>query len=153
MPKMSKAKAKAVAKAESSGFEPLPEGRYVGTLKQVIAEKNGQPLIGAESGEPYWQWEFEKVTSLEDGKTYPGRQFVITSLSDSADWKMKEVFDAFGYEYDSDTDEMIGEKVILVISQRPIGKGPRKGEIGNQVDRVLPYDEDEYDDDDWGADE
>lgn len=147
MPKLSKGKQKSVAKAEGGGFEVLPEGRYKGQLKRCIADKDGRPLEGAAG--PYWQWEFENVTSLDgSGKVWPGRQFVITSLSDNADFKMREVFDAFGFSYDSDTDEMIGEWIILVVSQRPIGAGPRKGEIGNQVDKCLPLNEDG--DDDWG---
>jgi hypothetical protein len=136
MPKLSKAKQKTVAKAESTGFQPLPEGKYIGALKAVVTEKNGEPLSG-DAG-PYWQWEFDHITDLQEEDTFPGRQFVITSLSDESDWKMKEVFDAFGYALDSDTDEMVGEKVILVVSQRVIEKGKRKGEMGNNVDRVMP---------------
>lgn len=136
MPKLSKAKQKSVGKAESGGFQALPDGMYVGTLKAVVTERGGKPLEGAAG--PYWQWEFDKIRSLDDEtETFPGRQFVITSLSDESDWKMKEVFEAFGYSLDSDTDEMIGEDVILVVSQRVIEKGKRKGQKGNNVDQVL----------------
>lgn len=141
MPKLSKAKQKSVAKAESTGFKALEPGQYLGTLKQVVTQKDGKPLEGAAG--PYWQWEFDSIRSLDEEETFPGRQFVITSLSDESDWKMKEVFEAFGYELDSDTDEMVGETVILQVSQRVIEKGARKGQTGNNVDRLLPLGDDE----------
>jgi hypothetical protein len=141
MPTLSKAKQKTVGAVESSGdFPVLPAGRYLGTLKEVNADKNGQPLVGRKSGKPYWQWVFSDITSLEDGQVYAGHQFVNTSLTDDADWKMKEMFDAFGFTVDSDTDEMIGGQVILHIVQREIEEGDRKGEMGNNVRRVAPYD-------------
>jgi hypothetical protein len=139
MPKLSKTKQKSVAKAESTGFKALEAGMYIGTLKQVVTQKGGKPLEGPAG--PYWQWEFDQITDLAEEETFPGRQFVITSLSDDSDWKMKETYEAMGYSLDSDTDEMVGDRVILSVSQRPIEKGPRKGQIGNQVDRLHHIDD------------
>lgn len=136
MPKLPKDKARQVAETESSGFSALDEGRYLAALSDV------KVMPGGENG-PYWSWEFKDLINTETGRKAPGRQWVNTSLSDKAAWKMKEVFDAFGYTTDSDTDEMIGEKVVLVISQNIIERGKRKGETGNNVDRVVEPTEDD----------
>ena len=130
MAKLPKAVAKKAEEAESSSFEALPAGPYFGKLTSVATDKEGQ-------AGPYWVWEFE-VTSPDEHK---GRKlWANTSLSDNAVWKLKEMFDAFGYTTDSDTDELIGETVKLIVSQRVIGSGARKGELGNNVDRVLSAD-------------
>lgn len=140
MAKLPKAVAKRVNKAESSSsdFEALPEGRYTAKLNDVDTTKEGAK--GA-----YWSWEFEIV----DGEFKNRKLWVNTSLSEKADWKMKEVFTAFGYDADTDTDELVGEQVRLQVSQRAIESGPKKGDIGNNVDRVMPVgdDDDEEGDD------
>lgn len=140
MPKLNKNQQQAVEGAESKAFSALPEGRYLATLKDV------KVMPGGENG-PYWSWEYSDLIGLsgdvEVGKKAPGRQWVNTSLTEASAWKMKEVFDAHGYTVDSDTDEMVGEKVVLVISQNVIERGKRKGEIGNNVDRVVAPDEDD----------
>jgi hypothetical protein len=63
---------------------------------------------------------------------------VNTSLSDAADWKMKEMFEAFGVPADTDTDELLGKEIWLAVSQRVIEKGARMGETGNNVERAMP---------------
>lgn len=131
MPKLPKAIAKKTAEQESSSFDVLPEGPYVAKLRDV--KTDGQGKAG-----PYWTWEFE----ITDGDHKGRRLWVNTSLAENALWKMKEVFDAMGYTTDSDTDEMIGEKVKLHVTQRVIDGGARKGEMGNNVERVATYDPD-----------
>jgi hypothetical protein len=133
MAKLPKATAKAAAEAESGSFEALPAGPYIGKLTAVVTDKEGP------SG-PYWVWEFEVVSPDEFANR---KLWANTSLSDKAVWKLKEMFDAFGYTTDSDTDELIGEQVKLMVSQRVIASGTRSGEMGNNVDRVLSYDADE----------
>lgn len=135
MPKLPKKKAQSVAQQEGSDFEALPEGTYVGQLVSVkVSDKPGP------SGAHYWTWEFD-VVEPEEHKNR--KLFVNTSLSDEAEWKMKEMFDAFGYSTDSDTDEMVGEQIKLAVSQRVIEQGSRKGQIGNNVDRCMPMGEGE----------
>ncbi len=129
MPKLPKKTAERVAANESDGFAALPENIYPAVLKEVSVKEGP-------SGE-YWSWEFEV-----EGGEFDGRKlWVNTSLSEKADWKMKEVFDAFGYSTDSDTDELIGLAVRLTVTQRVIDRGARKGQIGNNVDTVLSSDE------------
>lgn len=158
MPKLEKKKAKAVAENEGQSFEVLPEGTYIGTLEQVTVHDGkaiaSSPADVALFGEgeviPYWKWQFMEITGLsgedvEPGKVYPGKLWIQTSLGESSEWKVKEVFDGFGYTTDTDTDEMCGEKVKLVVSQGTIQGGPRKGEDNNNVDKVLSYNPEEDD--------
>lgn len=130
MAKLDKKTAARVAENEGSSYAALPEGRYLGALKNVDASREGP-------AGPYWSWEFDVV----DPDEFDGRKlWVNTSLSPDADWKMKEMFDAFGVGTDTDTDELISEVVVLIVSQRVIEKGARAGQIGNNVDNVLPFD-------------
>jgi hypothetical protein len=150
MAKLNKNSAKEVESA-ASGFDPLPDGAYHFILKDVDPSREGK-------AGPYWSWEFECVETgvvevavrdangQETGKTKEmalkgRRQWNNTSLSQA--WSLKQTFDAFGVPADTDTDELLGTKPVkLVISQRVIQEGNRKGELTNNVDRVMPPDED-----------
>jgi hypothetical protein len=134
------------AKNVTSGFAPLPEMTVHAILKDVDSTREGNKG-------PYWSWEFEIITDEtvespqtdEDGnpvmvKTKGRRQWNNTSLSQA--WSLKQSFDAFGVGVDTDTDELTGLPVKLVLSVRTIQAGNRKGELTNNIDRVLPPDED-----------
>lgn len=138
--KLPKKIAKAVDEAESIAFEALAPGVYSGRLKDVKTDGKG-------AAGPYWTWEFDELQDA-DGDKVSGRLWVNTSLSENALWKLKEVFSAFGESPDTDTDELIGHRVRLVVSQRVIEKGARKGDMGNNVDQVLSLDSDAVADDD-----
>jgi len=129
MPKLDQAQATQTESVESTGFEALPEGMYLGTLVDVEV-RDGQKG-------PYWSWKFGDLISVEDDKPYPGHQWVNTSLTPEAAWKLKETFEAFKVAPDTDTDELLGQQCWLVISQRTIERGARMGEVGNNVDRLL----------------
>jgi hypothetical protein len=132
VPKLNKKRAKEIEDTEGGGFSLLENGRYLGKLRDVeVKQKEGGEF-------PYWQWEFDNLRSLDGETTYPGRQWAITSLSPKADFKMKEAFQAFGVPADTDTDELIGEDVILVVGTRTIKEGDRKGEQSNTVNNLLP---------------
>lgn len=128
MAKLNKTMQKEVDNA-SSGFEPMPDGVYHFILKDVDATREGPKG-------PYWSWEFECIEEPYKGR----RQWNNTSLAQA--WSLKQTFDAFGVPVDTDTDELIGKPVRLVLSTRVIQEGNRKGEPTNQVDRVRPADED-----------
>lgn len=146
MPKLNKAVATSVKKQTATSFEPLPEGTYTVRLTDVEARQSAK-------GNPNWSWTYEVV----DGEFKGRRLWDNTSLVEAAHWRLKQVFDAYGVPADTDTDELVGQRVRLVVSQRVIPVGQRAGEVGNQVDRVLPLkggdadtkgeDEDESDDD------
>lgn len=137
MPKLDKKTAAAVAEQESQSFEPIPDGIYTAKLLSVEARES-------RAGNPMWTWELE----IDEGDHKGRRQWVNTSLSENAQWKMKEVFDAFGYTTDSDTDEMVGDRIKIAVSTRVIESGSRAGQKGNNVDRCLPLGDSDDDDDD-----
>ena len=131
IPKLNKKQAKEVGDA-SGGFDPLEDGVYHARLRSVEVSENAGP-----SGSFYWKWEFEVVEPPYINR----RLWTNTSLAKAAAFKLKELFDAFGEDTDTDTDELCGEVVRLVVSTRTIQQGARKGEISNQIDRVSPADE------------
>lgn len=140
MPKLDDKKAAAVDKAED-GFKPVPEGTYIVQLMEDVDVKEGDKGT-------YWRWTFEvpKTALVEkDGEQveeeleYAGRRFwTNTSLSDAAYFKLKETFSAFGKPTNTDTAELVGLRVKAVITQRVIQGGQRKGEIGNEISKLLP---------------
>lgn len=137
MPKLDDKKAAAVDKAED-GFKPVPEGTYVIQLMEDVDVKEGDKGT-------YWRWTFE-IPKEHDGEEleFGGRRFwTNTSLSDAAYFKLKETFAAFGVPTNTDTAELVGRKVKAVITQRVIQGGQRKGEIGNEISKLLPLSHDE----------
>jgi hypothetical protein len=138
MPKLAAKVAKAVNATEAAGsFEPIPAGIYAAVLKEVETHEGDNGT--------YWSWVFE----IPEGYEFEGRRFWNnSSLSEKARPFLKKVFDAFGVPADTDTDELCGQWVNLRIAQRTIKSGDRKGELGNTIAEVLPYDGPDDDDDD-----
>lgn len=137
MPKLNKNAAKQVDKADAaSGSFLLPEGRYAAQLKQVD-EKDGKEY-------PYWVWEFHNLHD-EEGVKRPGKQWNNTSLSPKSAGFLKATFEAFGYTSDSDTDEMLGEWVVLYLVQETIAQGQRAGQLRNSVQSLAEFNPDEWD--------
>lgn len=143
MPKLNDDIAKKVEQAED-GFKPVPEGVYILQLMEDVevrepqnANKNGEKV-------PYWRWTFE-VPKEHEGKEleYSGRRFwTNTSLSDAAYFKLKETFAAFGVPTNTDTEELVGRRVKALITVKTIQGGQRKGELGNEISKLLPLDAD-----------
>ncbi|AOE44382.1 hypothetical protein SEA_GHOBES_30 [Gordonia phage Ghobes] len=137
MPKLTKKVAAQVDKSEAaSGSYLLPEGRYAAQLKSVV-QKDGNEY-------PYWVWEFENLHDA-DGNKQAGRQWNNTSLSPKSLGFLKATFEAFGYTSDSDTDELVGEWVVLYLVQEPISRGPKAGQLRNQVQSLSEFNPDEWD--------
>ena len=137
MPKLSKEKAAAVNEAEGQGdFEALPEGRYIAELTGVDGDGKGPKG-------PYWTWQFDVVdVPGTAGEGHGGRKLWLTT-SLGQDWAVKRAFEAFGVPADTDTDELITQVAVLMVSQREIEKGQRKGQLGNNVDNILPLTEED----------
>lgn len=133
MPKLDEQQQQVTDQAE--GFRLLEPGLYAARL-QKVEEKPGTEA-------KQWSWEFGAIHDL-DGERHPGRQWVNTSLSPKAAWKMKEVFDALGYSVDSATEEMIGEWAVLVIEQHVAEKGRKAGKLVNGVQEVRAFDAAEW---------
>lgn len=130
MPKLGSSLADKVEEAEGGNFEAIPEGIYHAVLEGEVEAAEG-------SKGPYWKWTF-KVT--DEG--FSGRKiWVNTSLAENALWKLKEIFEAFGVPTDTDTEDLIGKPVKLYLVQRIIEQGNRKGDMGNDVKQVLPFED------------
>lgn len=137
MPKLDDTKAAAVDQAED-GFKPVEEGVYILQLMEDVDVKEGDKGT-------YWRWTFE-IPKTHEGEDLPnaGRRFwTNTSLSDAAYFKLKETFGAFGVPTNTDTADLVGRKVKALITQRVIQGGQRKGEIGNEISKLLPLSHDE----------
>lgn len=171
MPKLAAKDRKKVAKAEATkgGFDLIPPGKYIAELTGVESKISG-------NGNPMWVAEFSSITG-PDGTVFPGRQWyqmMLPTTDTPPDgytpggkekdpqkaWDMyqglcagrlKAFFEAFGYDESSDTDEMIGERVVLRIGVRTIQSGNRKGEDANNVNDVESTDSVDWADDIGGA--
>lgn len=126
MPKLSKVQTKGLD--APSSFEPLDDGVYHGRLREVTA------AVGKDSGKSYWKWEFEVVE-----EPYINRRLWKNTPTEGAGSSMtSEIFEAFGASPDTDTDELCGEVIKLVVSTKTIQSGSRKGELGNEITRTAP---------------
>lgn len=137
MPKLASDQARQAEQAHLEGPKdqgPLvPEAMYLGKLKEVEVSNKPGP-----SGHHYWVWTFE----LQD-EGYEGvEKALITSLSPDAAFAVGGAFAAFHVPADTDTDELLGQFAVLEISQVPIEKGSRKGELTNRVEKLHPVDGD-----------
>ncbi len=129
MPKLDENAAQKVASAESTGGI-MDEGIYEMTLTKVEVATGPKGT--------YWKWEF---TVPEDAPKFgKWKQWLNTSLSEAAAWRLKEVFEAFGTTPDADTDDLIGQSVRVEVGVNTIQSGPRTGEPGNNIKKVLPLD-------------
>lgn len=162
MPKLAAKDRKKVEKSEAvgGGFEPIKPGKYIAELSEVEAKKSA-------AGNPMWVAEFTNIKSL-DGEDVPGRQWYNLNLPTSdtppedyekgeEKWlqyqglcsgRIKAFFESFGYTPDSDTDEMIGDRVVLQIGIRTIQNGDRKGESTNTVNGIAALDSVDFEDGD-----
>ena len=130
MPKLNQDVSQKVDNAED-GFKPIEEGVYVLQLVEDVEVNEGNKG-------PYWKWTFEIPA---DQPQYVGRKFFTnTSLSEAAFFKLKETFGAFGVPTDTDTEDLVGKRVKAVIGIRTIQGGSRKGEMGNDITKLLPLD-------------
>lgn len=117
-------------------FEPLADGFYLCKLEK--ADETDRP--GPSGFTQYvfvWRVQRPRVAAK---RTLWDR----ISLSPKAAFKMRELFDATGYEYESEPEELIGEMAILQIQQEEITGGKRKGQMGESVVAVYAPDSEEH---------
>ena len=129
MPRLDETAAEKVATAEATGGL-MAEGTYEMILNEVKVGKG-------EKG-PYWTWEF--VVPADAPKYAKQRQWLNTSLSEASAWRLKEVFAAFGATPDTDTDDLLGQRVRVQVGVSKIQKGPRTGDDKNEVRSVKTLD-------------
>lgn len=138
MPKLDAKTAKEVQNTApaSAGSLLLEEGLYAVQLLKV-EEMEGNEF-------PYWNWEFGNIHDQE-GTRRPGRQWNNTSLSPKSRAFLSQTFEAFGYTSDSDTDELIGEWVVISVIQAIQAKGKNAGKTRNEVNGLLPFKPEKFD--------
>ncbi|QOR55591.1 MAG: hypothetical protein VM34scaffold347_2 [Phage 66_12] len=126
MPQLNQAKAAQVDSVENRGGV-LEPGVYELKLKEVEA-RPGKTA-------PLWTWVFEIPQGLPGaGRTF----FHNTSLSDAADWKLQEAFNAFGVPSSTDTDVLIGRRVKALVTKNIAEQGKRQGQFVNSIQELLP---------------
>lgn len=157
MPKLPTKVSKQVDDADASGgsFEPLPAGKYAARLSEVTAEPH--PRF---DNVTIWVAVFNEIYTL-DGERKAGQQWLrLNVIGDRtmpasydkgedkwgkfvgvSDARLKQFFEAMGYTVDSDTDEMLGEPVVMNIGQRTIQQGTRAGELTNEVRGLSPIED------------
>lgn len=147
MPKLNPTKAAEVRKAgeEGSKFVLLPIGKYRVKLEDVESTTT-RPKPGEREGKPMWIWKFETVSYLDgtpldaDGNKVDvvGKStWYRTVIQDNTLWDLDRVFAAFEVEPDTDTDELVGDEIIVVIDQSVITAGKLKGKMGNEITDFL----------------
>jgi hypothetical protein len=67
--------------------------------------------------------------------------------------RIRAWFEAHGYTEDTDTDEMIGSKAVLVIGVETIQRGAKAGEKTNRVNAVKSAEDLDLEGDDDDEDE
>ena len=135
MPKLSGENAKKVAEVEDNGgggqYGPIPEGKCRVRLLEVESAKTAK-------GAPKWVWKFETTDPAE----HAGRWlWEHTAIQDSTMWKIRQVFDAFGVPADTDTDDLIGSTIDVMVKVEIAQAGKMKGKEVNTIDQFLPASE------------
>ena len=117
-------------------FSAIPKGDYPAVI--VKAEYRGTETTGKEH--PYINWEFD----LTDGEFKGRKQWLVTSFSPKALWRLKDMMENLGvveeeieFDYDEETGlitdpELVGLPCVLSVS-----KGMYQGRETNNVDAVT----------------
>lgn len=129
MPKLNNDKAAAVKAAGEADSLVLPEGLYKVKLTDVESKESGK-------GKPMWVWKFKTVELLDDptNKAVQGKeQWYFTVIQDNTLWDIDRVFASFEAEPDTDTDELIGDEIVVMISQEVATGGKRKGKMTSVI--------------------
>jgi hypothetical protein len=145
LPKLTPARAAEVKKAgEDGAFPVFPIGFTRVKLRDVTT---GQ----SRAGDPMWTWEFSYVEFLdhytpekgEEDKPHPTERWAgktvkyYTVLRDDLLWDLDRVFAAFDADPDTDTDDLLGDEIVVMMDQAMIDKGPAKGNMGNNITRFY----------------
>lgn len=133
-------------RADEGGGVLLPEGYYLVRLTEVTEE---EPRGDAEYGSVKCVWEVLEPQVVpgdgdEEVTVVGSKVFDWLSYSPRAAFRWKRVFDATGYTYDSDLDELVEaeETVILELVQEAQSQGKNKGKMRNKIEMVLEDNED-----------
>lgn len=137
MPKLNSTKAQEVKKAgeEGSSRMLLPAGAYRVKLNDVDSQTSAK-------GKPMWVWTYT-VAEFLDGNARNDKGEVInvvgkelkywTVIQDNTLWDLDRVFAAFNAEPDTDTDELIGDEIVVQLDQEISTGGKSKGKTVNVI--------------------
>ena len=126
MPQLKPEIAERIDEQEYSGGV-LENGVYEVILKEVEARPGNVA--------PVWSWKFE----VAPGQKGAGRTlFTNTSLSEAADWKLKEAFHAFGVPATTNTDRLLGQRCKALVYKSIAQGGKREGQFVNAIQELLP---------------
>lgn len=136
--------------AEASlGFEPVKAGTYPMRIeKHVGTGQDGQPLVGKDSGKPYWKWQLAHLTPKAqlvglEGKPIQGNAgsvFYNTSLAQDTQGMLRALVEAaLGGWRNFDPQELVGKQlnVVLKVRERKDKEGNPTGQFDNDVARIV----------------
>lgn len=141
MPKLPKERAEGANNQESGDYKPLKPGKYVFKLTEVeegvTGEKSKNP------GTDKWVWKLvvdkDYHPELRKGRWQTAQSEHIP-LSENMDWKMKQMFEGFGYTADSDTDEILEDPEARIVGYVKTGKDIVSGDPRSEVSRYVKFD-------------
>lgn len=125
---------------QSAGRGAVDEGYYlVKCVKVVEADVKESGYAGVD-----WTFEILQPEFQGERKIKGKKLFDYISYSESAGWKIRQLFEATGYTFDSDMDELVSDEAELVveISTYTQQKGKNKGKLANQVEGYFEANED-----------
>jgi len=145
MPKLPKDRAEGANNQESGDYKPLKPGKYVFKLTEVEEGETGPNSTNP--GTEKWVWKLvvdkDYHPELRKGRWQTSQQEHIP-LTEKMDWKMKQMFEGFGYEVESDTDEIIEDPDARIVGYVRTGKDIKTGDPRSEVSRYVPFDPEKF---------
>lgn len=143
MPKLPEDRAASAEKHDASGPKAI-KGRYVVRLTEVEEGVTGEN--SKNPGTAKWVWKTsvakEFHPELRKGR-FQTTFFEHVPLTESMDWKIKQLFTAFGYEVNSNTDEIIEDDDAFAVAYVKVGKDLSQADR-SEVARYIPFDPAKY---------
>jgi hypothetical protein len=141
MPKLDGGYAAETEEQEGGDFQVLKPGKYVYRLTEVEEGETGPN--SKEPGTPKWVWKLavdkDYHPELRKGRHQTTLQEHIP-LTKNMQWKMKALFNGFGYTADSDTDEIIEDETARIVVYVKTGKDIQTGDPRTQSQRFVQFD-------------
>lgn len=143
MPKLPASTREMLEKGEEpqgAGRGPVDEGFYLCRVVQVDeTEVKDSGYAGVDI-----RFEIVKPEVQGDRKIKGKKIFDYISYGESSGWKMRQLYEALGYTFDSDMQEFVDDEAELVVevSTYTQTKGKNKNQLRNQVESYLEADED-----------
>lgn len=119
-------------KATGGGGGPVPEGHYIVRLTEVEEDTKA-------SGDGV-TCTFTIVSKIRHGHEL---RYNWMSFSEKAGWKIRMLFDAAGFTYDSEFEELIEEEAEFVayVTQQEQTQGKNTGKMQNNIEEFIALDD------------